>query len=216
MLRREGTTTADRVKTAVWPVVGVVAALGFGVLLWEEGLEGRATYKNLDQVEPGLYRSGQVSRFSVGPALRRIDADVIVSLSPDNPENPHNVAEFEAARHMGVERHHVNLRGDGTGDPQEYVDALAHIHDAREKGKTVLVHCWAGSERTSGAAALWRVLVRGESPEDAVAEMPRYGHDLEEGVLVDYLNDNVAAIAAGLVERGVIDRVPDPLPVFRK
>ena len=195
-------------------VLTIVAFVAFAVVLWEEGLEHRVREKNLGQVEPGLWRSGQLSRFNVGPTLSRVAPDLIVSLSYDNPENPHNMAEFEAAKTLGIRREHVNLAGDGTGDPMEYVDALQWMAEARDRGETVLVHCWAGSERTGGLVALYRVLFRGESPREAVKQMRGYGHDVDEGVLIDYLNEHVGAIATALAERGVLGAVPDPLPHF--
>ena len=217
MLKRSTVVKQVRPALRVVPVaLVVVAVLAFAVLLWEEGLKDRATYKNLAQVEPGLWRSGQISAHAIGPALRRVGPDLIISLSPDNLANPanHNAAEARAARVAGVRREHVDLRGDGTGDPREYVDALTLIADARARGDTVLVHCWAGSERTGGVVALWRVLFRGEKPAVAVREMSDHGHDVEEGPLIDYLNRHLPDIAAALVERGVLDRLPDPPPEF--
>ncbi|MEM1012829.1 MAG: hypothetical protein AAGI46_11490 [Planctomycetota bacterium] len=200
-------------KTAIITTVVGLA----GVVLWEEGIEHRVTTKNVGLVEPGLYRSGQISRFMIGPAIDNLELDVIVSLSIDNPDNPHNVAEFEAARAAGVERYHVNLRGDGTGDPTEYVDALAYIVEARKADKTTLVHCWAGSERTGGLTALYRTLIRGETwGEDLVSELRDYGHDVDRGVLIDYLNEHVETIAQSLVDRGVIEALPETLPVFTR
>ncbi len=196
--------------------MGVVVLAG-AVVLWEEGLEHRVVAKNLGVVEPGLYRSGQFSRFMIGPALRQTRPDLIVSLSYDKPTNPHNMAEFAAARDGGIERVHVNLRGDGTGKPKEYVEALVHIVNARRDDKVVLVHCWAGSERTGGLTALYRTLIKGQpADETIVQELDAYGHDLDEGVLLDYLNNNVGVIAQGLVNAGVIDELPDPLPVFSR
>ena len=217
MLKRS--TEVKQTRPALRVVTGSLAALAaiaFAVLLWEEGLKDRATYKNLARVEPGLWRSGQISAHAIGPALRRVGPDLIVSLSPDNLANPHNhnAAEARAARVAGVRREHVDLRGDGTGDPREYVDALTLIADARDRGETVLVHCWAGSERTGGVIALWRVLFRGEDPAVAVREMSDHGHDVEGGPLVDYLNRHLPEIAAALADRGVLERVPDPLPEF--
>ncbi len=195
-------------------VLTLIAFIAFGVVLWEEGLKDRVRKKKLGLVEPRLWRSGQISRFMIGPTLSQVSPDLIVSMSYDNPENPHNMAEFEAAKALGIRRQHVNLSGDGTGDPGEYVDAVQWIVEALQRDETVLVHCWAGTERTSGVVSLYRVLFRGESPADAVTHMRGYGHDVDEGVLINYLNQNIGAIAAALVERGVLDRIPDPLPVF--
>ena len=220
VLQKSPTQTATDGRAApAWAVVlCLVAAVGFGVLVWEDGLKDRVTYKNLGEVEPGLWRSGQISQFAIGPALRSIRPTLIVSLSEDNPLNADNMAEKGAAETLGIRRVHVQLSGDGTGDPEEYVKALAAVIEEHERGGVVLVHCSAGSERTSGVAALYRTLYQGRPAAEAVREMPEYKHDLEEGVLVDYLNENVAHIAQRLAsgEYGVIDRVPDPLPRFER
>jgi hypothetical protein len=193
----------------------IVAVIGIGIVLWEEGFEHRVTNKNLSLVEPGLWRSGQISKHMIGPFLSRYQPDVIVSLSKDNPENEHNMAEYHAARAAGVERYHVSLKGDGTGDPMEYVDAIEQIHHSRAEGKTVLVHCWAGSERTGGLVALYRTLVRGQPADEAIRdELTRHGHDIDEGILTGYLNENVATIARELHSRGVIEELPRDLPTF--
>ena len=223
-----GTRRRVRRRNAINTAIGLTVAAGLAVAIWEGppdwlsdyGLKDHVLAKNLGRVEPGLWRSGQISPYTIGPALRRIDADLIVSLSPDNPDNDRNMAEFRAAERLGLPRVHVNLRGDGTGDPMEYVTALRHVIRARERGETVLVHCWAGSERTSGLVALYRTLYRGEDAAASSAEMGEFGHEYDEGVLIDYLNEHVAFIADRLAnpedpaEAPVIDRVPDPLPRF--
>ena len=209
--------------------IGLLATAGVCVVIWEgfpkwsglprQGLKDAVVAKNLGQVEPRFWRSGQMSPATVAPTLSRLDLDLIVSLSPDNPENSQNMAEFRAATRLGIERVHVDLKGDGTGDPMEYVDALRHIIIAREHNERVLVHCWAGSERTSGLVALYRTLYRGEDAAKASAEMGDFGHEYDEGVLIDYLNDNVAFIANELAHptdgrEPVLKEVPETLPVF--
>ena len=226
---REAIRTRGRRHRLLTAGVGLVAAVGAGVVVWEGfpkakwlpryGLKDAVVAKNLGQVEPRLWRSGQMSPLVVAPTLSRLDLDLIVSLSPDNPKNPQNMAEYRAARRLGIERVHVDLSGDGTGDPMEYVDALRHVITARENGERVLVHCWAGSERTSGVIALYKTLYRGEDADTASAEMGDFGHEYEEGVLIDYLNDNVAFIANELAHPSdgrepVLTNLPDELPVF--
>ncbi len=193
-------------------------AVGIALVV-ADGLKDRFTYKNLGEVEPRLWRSGQISRFTIGPALREIDPTLIVSLSKeDNPSNSDNMAEKSAAETLGIKRIHVNLSGDGTGRPEEYVKALAAIIEEHERGGVVLYHCWAGSERTSGVTALYRTLYQGQSAEAAVREMHAYGHDVDEGKLIAYLNENIAYIAERLAgpDYRVLPAVPDVLPRFER
>ena len=201
-----------------WQVVGTVltilVVIGLGVLLWEEGLKDRVVAKNLGQVAPGIYRSGQISGHVIGPTLRDKGIDVIVSMNTEE-NDPDDLAEKAAARARGVERYEFNLRGDGTGDPRMYVEGLTALARARERGQTVLIHCHAGSERTGGMVGLYRVLFEGKSAGEAVPEMLRYKHDPGRNPdLIPYLNAHVGEIAAALVDRGVLPSVPEPLPRF--
>ena len=196
-------------------VAAVVLAIAFIVLVWERGLDERTTSKNLGEVEPGFYRSGQISQHMIGPTLSKLDIDTVISLSPDNPDNADNMAEYNAAKSLGLERYHVQLRGNGTGNPDEYVKALAHLIEAKQHGHTVLVHCSAGSERTGGLVALYRTLFLGMPADEAVVEMAEFKHDADENSpLIAYLNENVEYIAGELVRLGVLPAVPETLPHF--
>ena len=195
-------------------VLTVVAVVGVCVWLWADVFRPRLTAKNFGEVEPGLYRSGQVSRHVIGPTLRGRGIDLIVSMNTEDGD-PDDVAEKAAARSLGIPRVEYNLRGDGTGDPRMYVKGLVSLVTARRAGETVLVHCSAGSERTSGVIGLYRVLFEGWDPKDAVPEMFAFRHDPRRNPdLLPYLNAHVGEIAQGLVDAGLLDRVPDPLPVF--
>ncbi len=60
------------------------------------------------------------------------------------------------------------------------------------------------------------MLVEGGDPADAWREMESYDWDDSEPMLPDYLNGNMADLAQQLVEMGVIDAVPEPLPVLER
>ena len=184
------------------------------LVVWNDALRPRLVAKNFDAVEPGLYRSGQISRHLIAPTLRSHGIDAIVNMN-EEPGDPDEAAEVRAAAALGIDRRTFNLRGDGTGDPQMYVRGLTMLVNARRAGQTVLVHCSAGSERTSGVIGLYRVLFEGWFPANAVPEMFAHKHDPRRNPdLLPYLNAHVGEIARGLVDAGVLDRVPDPLPVF--
>lgn len=144
---------------------------------WYAGLRNWFEPVNFGVVEPGrIYRSGQISEHIIRKTLEQNHVGVIVSLSGD--ESPDADAEKSAAAELGVDHIYLGgLAGDGIGDPNVYPKALAQILQANQKGKAVLVHCQSGAQRTGGVIAAYRILVEGEPPDRAFAEMRKYGHD---------------------------------------
>jgi len=186
------------------------------IVLWQTVLKDRLIAKRWGVVEPGkIYRSGQLSRFLIEPMLRDHRIQIVVDLTGDDPGNRDQPAERAAIEKLGIDLRRCPLWGDGTGDIRQYAAAITAIVEARRANKPVLVHCYAGSQRTGGVIAMYRVLIEGVSPADAVAELREYKWDPNrDQILLDYLNQHLAELAALLVENGVIERIPDPLPVF--
>ena len=86
--------------------------------------------------------------------------------------------------------------------------------ECHRDGKSFLVHCHAGAQRTGSVIAAFRVLVLGHPAEDAYAELGRYGWDADDDqVLLTYLNRNLPRVAEELAARGLITKVPVPFPV---
>jgi predicted protein tyrosine phosphatase len=198
-----------------WIAGAVVLAIVAGASWWESGGEDRFVPRRFVEVEPGrLYRSGQIDRHLIREVLDEHDIALIVSLRDDDRSRSDHREEIEAARELGVERLVLNLHGDGTGDPRRYAVALAAMARANREGRAVLVHCAAGVRRSAAAIALYKLLVDGEPADVAWRELDRFGDPAEESALLPYLNANLRGIAEQLVEMGVIDRVPEPLPVL--
>ncbi len=180
--------------------------------------------KRLVAVEEGfLYRSGQISARLIGGVIDDKGIDTVISLVGFDPERPDHVAEKAAIEQRGLRFVNVNLRGNGTGDPEDYVTALKAVHETREAGGQALVHCASGVRRAAGATALYRVLVQGEDPDRIFEEeLDRFVGPLglwgprsaTESQIVSYLNENMGKIAERLVAEGVISAVPAPTPQF--
>jgi hypothetical protein len=163
----------------------VLAIAGAGAAAWEGWLQDRLIAKRWGAVEPG-----RIYRSG------QVSAALVRSM---------------------LETHRIRMIVQlmGTGDPQNYVAALAAIHEAEQEGKPVLVHCHAGSQRTGGVVACYRVLFQGRSAEEAVAEMERFAwHRGRDDILLAYLNEHLPEIVQGLTDRGLIKK-PTELPVFR-
>ncbi len=137
----------------------------------------------------------------------------VVDLTFDNPYDKNHVAELAAIEELGIERKLCPLLSDGTGDVHIYAQAVAEVADAARQGKPVLVHCAAGTQRTGGVVALYRLLVEGKSPEFVFDEMREYKYDPQYSPkLLHYVNEHIGEIAEDLVRNGTIRRVPEPLP----
>ncbi|MGD0387939.1 MAG: hypothetical protein ABSC42_03205 [Tepidisphaeraceae bacterium] len=160
-----------------------------------------------------IYASGQIDRHLIRQVLTDHHVNVIVSLIADDPADPDVAAEIQTADGLGIQRYIDPLMGDGTGDIHAYADAIAQIVTARKQGKTVLLHCSSGAQRSNGATFYYRVLVEHANADDAAEEMKRNGHDSRSNpALVPYLNSHMRELANLLVQSGTIDRIPDPLP----
>ena len=60
------------------------------------------------------------------------------------------------------------------------------------------------------------MLVEHQSAQNALTQMRAYGHDPTANPhLLEYLNSHMAELAQLLVDRHVIDRMPNPVPVLQ-
>jgi protein tyrosine phosphatase (PTP) superfamily phosphohydrolase (DUF442 family) len=202
-------TAALSITTRWWRVALFVVLLAAGgALLWTKVLRDRWIPKRWGVVEAGLvYRSGQLSRHLVEHQLRENGIRIVVDLMGDDPDNSEQPFERSAIDKLGIELHKCPLVGDGTGDWREYARAVEAIVRARDSGRPVLVHCYAGSQRTGGTVALYRLLVRRDDPREVLEELPRYAWRPDrDRVLLEYLDAHLPEITRELIARGVIER----------
>jgi hypothetical protein len=197
-------------------MVGIFVAVAAGIIVWESGLKYRFTAKRWGVVVPGkIYRSGQISRWVLEKQLAAFQIAEVIDLNGIEPEDLHQAYEIKHVPQAGLVLHRFPLGGDGRGDIRRYADAIETLVRAEKAGRPILVHCSAGAQRTGGVVACYRVFIQRSSPQAALAELENFGFRPERDTeLVPYLNENVATLAEMLVERGVIERVPNPLPTF--
>ncbi len=183
---------------------------------------GISLYENRDwfvarrwgEVDPHLiYRSGQLTPWVLDDAIRNHTIAVIVDLNGVQLENGLQQAEMVMAQEMGVKHYRFPLRGNGTGDIRNYAAALQVLAESARQGKTVLVHCTAGAQRTGGVIALYRMLFEGVTPEKARDEMEDYGwRPGRDDTVLWYLNDQMDELTDILVSEQVLTAMPAVLP----
>jgi protein-tyrosine phosphatase len=179
------------------------------------GIYGLEIYRaNWGVVVPGkIYRSAQMSSWLLNQKLRDNHIGTIIFLSHDDDADSDVRAEKLLAANTRIPFLNFPMMGDGVAPPGMYTEALTALCDALRSGKTVLVHCHSGAQRTGGVIAVYRMLVQKMPPDQALAEMEHYGHDPRKNLtLLPFINEHIGEWAEALVKDGVIDRVPDPLP----
>jgi protein tyrosine/serine phosphatase len=178
--------------------------------------------KRFGVVEPGLiFRSGQIDSGLIKPTLQQHGIKVVVDLTkpvdetPDDAEERDRLAEAEAIAELGITSYRFTMPGDGRGSVEAYTEALIRLKEARAAEAPVLVHCAAGSQRTGGVIACYRVLFEKQPMDKVMEEMKDYDWDpVRNAVLPAHLNGIMKDLTAALHERGALEMIPDPLPVF--
>ena len=159
---------------------GIIAAVvGLSVWFVVVGVVPNVAPKNFGVVEPGvLYRSGELTPAAMRDVVTDHGVRTIIDFGAHDLDPAGEARERSVAQSLGVRRVVLPLWGDGTGDPNRYVEALRIIADPG--AQPVLVHCAAGSERTGCMVALYRDLVQGWETERALAETTEFRHDPEK------------------------------------
>jgi len=202
---------AGRKNRSIWIAVAlVVAAIWF---LKYEVMED-CIPKEFGVVEQGrIYRSGQLDAALVKRILTKYKIGLIVGLSGDSLDDIDKKTERRTADELGIERLVLPLCGDGTGDIKIYAEAISAICRAKKEGRPVLVHCSAGSQRTSGVIAAYRLLIEKKDVPFVLAEMKRYGANIDcNSPLLQYLNSSLEDLSELLKQMGVIKNISSPMP----
>lgn len=199
--------------------------IGYGLLVtvvltytWKEHIEDRIIPKRWGVVEEGsIYRSGQLHPALVERVLVDHNIGVIVDLNGKRAGKVEHETEDNVAEQLGIDKNRYPLNGNGTGDIEQYALAIAAIAAAVESQKPVLVHCSAGSQRTGGVLAMYRVLVQQSPVGTVLDEMESYNWDPhKDQVLAAYLDQNIETLAKRLVILSVIEEVPSEFPKFQR
>jgi protein tyrosine phosphatase (PTP) superfamily phosphohydrolase (DUF442 family) len=198
-----------------WVVIIVIGVVAVWYVCETAGRwKDRFVPRKLRTVDAGqIYASGQIDRHLLPQVLSDNRIKTIVSMVADDPTDPDVAAEIQAARDMQIDRYVDPLNGDGTGDIHAYANAIKQMADATKQQKPVLLHCSSGAQRSNGATFYYRVFIEHWNPDDAAKEMVTNGFSARSNpLLIPYLNSHMREMGQLLVNSGVIEQMPDPLP----
>lgn len=201
--------SSRRRKLLLRVVLPVVVLAGVFAVTWDTGycsIRDRFLPRRFIEVVPHLlFRSGWIDARLVEDVLRDHEIGLVVDLTDETCDSPERQAEQRAVERLGIAYRCCPLKGDGTGDVQQYAHAVAAIAHAQALGRPVLVHCAAGDKRSGGVVAAYLLLVRGAPVATALAEIGRFTrHGVPSETVTRYLDDHLAEIAAHLRDEGVL------------
>lgn len=189
----------------------IVAAAG---IVWHEKHDHWFP-RNVGPIEGVVVRSGQIDRRLIRGFLQEHGIRRIVVMSNYEYDDPDHVAEQDAADDLGIEVVRHSMWGNGVGTPESYAAVVTLIDESVRENIPTLVHCSAGAQRTGGTVAAYRLLVQRADPDVVFDEAITHGWDPDDDrAWPEFLNQHMPAIAQRLADAGVIETVPDPLPVF--
>ena len=183
-------------RTWVLWLIGI--CVGGGVF-WHKNIRYSYEPKNFGTVvEDRIYRSAQLTPRMFRKMTDEHQFKTIIDLTGPDHSDPRKAAERDIAQELGVDRHVFSLVGNGTGDPDQWAQALAIMMDPANE--PMLVHCAAGAQRTSTAVILYRHLVQGKTITEAYPESFDYKHEPDEWELPTFLADNLEEIKAKIAQ----------------
>jgi protein tyrosine/serine phosphatase len=154
----------------------ILAACVLAGLTYRYTIRDNLFARNFGVVKEGaVYRSGRQTPAMTERLVRENNIKTIIDLGAYNRKPVEERVAQRTAEAIGVARFAFDLEGDGTGDPNDYVQALRLL--LREENQPVLVHCAAGSERTSACVMLYRNIVEGKTFDESFIEALAHKHD---------------------------------------
>lgn len=208
-------TTRSRARTA-WVLLSIVLAVALGAVVWRKAIKPYVIPKNFGVVVPGqIYRSGELTSAMLKKVVEENGIRTIVDLGAYAEGSADDRREQRTADSLNIVRYRLPLNGDATGNPNYYVQTLKLMTDPTKR--PLLVHCNAGSERTSCAVMLYRHLVEEKPFAEVFHEATEHRHDPGRNprlllVIADWGEKIGQAFKAGAQVPGV-DPVPELRPV---
>ena len=193
-------------------IITCILLITTAAVAWD-AVEEQFIVKRWGMVEPGLYRSSEMSEAMCEYTLKKHNIQTIISLGADIPGDPDKLPEQLASAKLNIDRTAIAMKGDGTGTVESYVQAVSLLAKAQRAGKITMIHCGSGVNRTGGGLACYKMLVQGESADTALDHMKDYDFSSSRNEqLLPFLNRIMPDLAMQLQAQGIIDQVPHPIP----
>jgi protein tyrosine/serine phosphatase len=161
------------------PAILIASMVFLGAWTLRYNVRDNVIPRNFGIVEPGvLYRSGRLTPAQTEAIVRERKIKTIIDLGAYLGKPIEERTAQRTAEALGVARFTFDLAGDGTGDPNDYVQALKII--ANPEFQPVLVHCAAGAQRTSACVMFYKEIFRQQPIETTYAGSSDYKHDPED------------------------------------
>lgn len=175
----------------------IIIAIVAGVIYGLKKTRYQFIARNFGVVETGqIYRSGRLTPRMLRKVIAENNIRTILDLGAYHLDSQGEINEQAISDELGVTRVRFDLKGDGTGNPNYYVQALRMMQD--ESTYPLLVHCAAGAQRASGVVLLFRHIVQGVDIADAYPETFDYKHKPDEWQLLAYIAQYQHEIAKSL------------------
>lgn len=195
------------------PIVAAGVVIGGGAWVWDQYIKDHIIPRNVGVVVAGaLYRAGRQTPETFTKLHDRYGIRTIIDLGAYRPDSAQENAARAVTTRLGIERDRFfGVRGDATGNPNDYVAALRLMTD--DSKQPTLVMCGAGAQRTGLAVLLYRRIIQGESFETAYPELSKFGHKPgKDWILLAYLAEHYAEIRDAFTRGGWIPGYPIPAP----
>lgn len=208
-------TTPKRSGSAATIIIAILAVGAFAAV-FKPAVRQNVFPKNFGVVEEGrLYRSGQFSPAAFRKIHEQHRFRTVIDLGSYEEGSRGDRRNQLLADSVGIPRYRFDLIGDATGNPNAYAQVLRIIKDPANQ--PVLVHCGAGSERTSCTVIMYDHIRRGQSFETGLALSEYYKHNPRRNpklreVVEQYGESIIDAYRSGGAIPGV-DPLPAPRPV---
>ena len=157
---------STRGKMLVGLVTVMLAGCGYGV--YDNFAPLRLT-DNFHVIEWGrAYRSAQLDTETLGLLVDLLGINTVVNLRGENESEPWYDNERSLLEARGVAMVDVRMSANELPPREELLKLYDTFLTAEEP---LLMHCQAGADRTGAAAAIWRMVVLGNSRADAAREL---------------------------------------------